>query len=260
MGKKVGIIGYGRLGRFLVERIEKEPGLSLAFVHDIDEAKLTDFGPGLAVRNLDEAKQREADLVVEVVNTDWVLRYAPSVLEFSDLLIASVAAFAHEGLKEHLDQVARKCKKRYYIPQGGIVGLDGLRTARDVIDEVRITTTRPPEGFHLRGEVPLIETRKILFQGSARQACREYPKDVNFFAATALNGLGFDRTCALIIADPEAKHLTHTLEVKGPGLLWKIEVSKRSHSLGNIKGGFVPESLFGSIKRICLQDYGMTLL
>jgi aspartate dehydrogenase len=75
-----------------------------------------------------------------------------------------------------------------------------------------------------------------------------------------LNGLGFDKTQASIIADPNAEIITHTVEVKGPGLLWNIEVSKLSRSLDRIKGGFVPESLFGAIKRICCRDYGITLV
>jgi aspartate dehydrogenase len=196
-----------------------------------------------------------ADLIVEVVSSEWVGRYAPFVLEFSDLLIASVVAFAEEGLKERLDAVAKVHKTHYYVSHGGIIGLDGVRDGSEIIDKVRITTIRPQEGYGLKER---ISKRTVLYEGTARKACQLYPRNVNIHASLALHGLGFDKTHSTVIADPAARIFRHIIEVEGQGLAWKIDVQSRS--LGGKYGPYVAESFFQTIKRICTEEPGMKLV
>jgi aspartate dehydrogenase len=255
MTKKIGIVGYGTLGSYLVSKIKEEKDLHVEFVFDVDKDRLSGLGDSLVLDSMEEAKERGADLIVEVASSEWVGRFAPLVLEFADLLIVSVAAFAEEGRKEILGAVAKAHETHYYISHGAVLGLDGVRDGKEIIEDVRITTIRPQEGYGLKER---ISKRTVLYEGPARKACQLFPRNVNIHASLALHGLGFDKTHSTVIADPEASVIRHILEVKGRGLAWKIEVQGKP--LGERTTAYVPVSVFQTVKRICSQEYGMILI
>ena len=126
MAKKIGVVGYGAIGSYLVDRIHEDKTLNLAFVYDIDKDRLSNLDDSLVLDSMEKARERETDLIVEVAHAEWVKSFAPSVLEFTDLLILSVTAFAEEDLQEKLDKVAKANNTIYYISHGGLVGLDGV--------------------------------------------------------------------------------------------------------------------------------------
>lgn len=255
MAKRVGIIGYGTIGSYLYKRIREEKDLAVEFVCDVVKEKTLTLPPFLVVTSLEEARARGADLIVEVAGQEWVKRYGSVVLEFSDLFIASAGAFAEPGLQERLESVAQAHRTRFYVSHGAIIGLDGVRDGREVIEEVKITTVRPQEGYGLKER---LSKRIILYEGPTRKACQLFPHNVNIHASLALHGLGFDRTHSTVVADPESKVMKHHIEIRGQGLKWQIEVE--SKPLGDRTGAYVPESIFQTVKRICLQKYGMNLI
>jgi len=255
MGKKIGIIGYGTIGAYLVGKIKKDADLSLAFVFDTDSGKLSGLDEDLVLSSIDEARKRKADLVVEVADAECVTTMAPFVLQFSDLLVVSVTAFAEQGLMEKLDAVAMRHRTRYYVSHGAIVGLDGVKDGKELIDEAHITTIRPQEGYGLEEE---LKSRTVLYDGPTRGACRRFPKNVNIHASLALHGLGFDRTHSTVIADPEATVMEHIIDIRGRGLAWKIEVQGKP--LGERTAAYVPVSVFQTLRRICSEECGMTLI
>ena len=55
----------------------------------------------------------------------------------------------------------------------------------------------------------------VVFEGSAREAVKLFPQNVNVAAAISLAGIGFDRTRVKVIADPKATRNHHTLTVSG---------------------------------------------
>ena len=120
MGKRIGIVGYGLIGSYLVRQINLDKDLSMAFVHDVDAQKLSELNPSLVIGSIEEAKERKADLIVEVANSHWVEQVAPVVLEFADLLIVSVSALATEGLPERLNAIATTNETRFYVSHGAI--------------------------------------------------------------------------------------------------------------------------------------------
>ena len=72
-------------------------------------------------------------------------------------------------------------------------------------------------------------------------------------------GLGFDRTRSKIIADPNAKMMSHVIEVTGAGLRWKMQVESVPAGAGSVSGLYTPESAYQTAKRICLEDAGFQL-
>ena len=97
MIKRIGIIGYGTIGSYLVRKIGLEKDLSVGFVFDVVKEKLSALPPSLVIASLEDARERKPDLVVEVAGQEWVKQNASVVLEFADLFIASAGAFVSQG-------------------------------------------------------------------------------------------------------------------------------------------------------------------
>jgi aspartate dehydrogenase len=85
-----------------------------------------------------------------------------------------------------------------------------------------MTTRKPPRALvgapYLDAHgIPLDALREatVVFDGSAREACRGFPANVNVAAAVSLAGIGPDRTRVRIVADPAIARNTHDIEVIG---------------------------------------------
>jgi aspartate dehydrogenase len=120
-------------------------------------------------------------------------------------------------------ELARQTGSRIYVPSGAIVGLDGLKGAAiGHIAAVTMITRKPPKA--LAGAPFVVEHRIDLhgfteptqiFEGSAREACRGFPANVNISAALSLAGIGADRTRLRILVDPKGTRNVHDIEVVG---------------------------------------------
>jgi len=138
-------------------------------------------------------------------------------------MVMSTGALIDEDLFRKISRIAKKQGRKVYVPSGAIVGLDNIKAAVvRPIEEVILVTRKPPQSFE---GAPLIVKRRInlsqldkpllLFEGSAREAVKLFPKNVNVSASLSLAGIGPDRTKVRIIADPKAENITHEIHVKG---------------------------------------------
>jgi aspartate dehydrogenase len=122
----------------------------------------------------------------------------------------------------HLVDEARRTGARILVPTGALLGLDAVRAvAEGPVESVTIKTRKPPKG--LAGAPYLVANNismdgvtapMLVFKGSAREAIKGFPANVNVAVALSLAGIGPDRTTIEIWADPGVTRNTHTIEVK----------------------------------------------
>ncbi|MCX8995941.1 DUF108 domain-containing protein [Rhizobiaceae bacterium BDR2-2] len=242
---KIGIIGGGTIAGAIVEHVQ---GAGLAdveyvLVSSLGKPRGMQLPAGILLDDVEEALGRDVDLVVEAAMPDVLASLAPRILRRSSLCGFSCTALADPSTEAAIQEAATAAGFRYYVPHGAILALDGLADGREVIDTVVITTTKSGKSFGLAEDVS-----GVVFEGSAREACRLFPRNVNVHAAVSLAGIGFDRTQSRIVAVPGKAAMEHRIEIKGKGLEWDLRVS--SQSLGGVTGSYTPVSAAGSVKRI----------
>ena len=109
------------------------------------------------------------------------------------------------------------------MPSGAICGLDGVKSAMmGRVDRVTLITRKPPHGFQgapyiLEHNIDLnsIHEETILFQGSAKEAIRGFPQNVNVAIALSFAGIGPEKTRVRIVCSPQYKANSHEIEVEG---------------------------------------------
>jgi aspartate dehydrogenase len=112
----------------------------------------------------------------------------------------------------------------FFISQKSKTGVDAIVSASaGRIDEVRLTTTKNPRSLkgsrdYLAGkgiDIDNLAERTVIFDGTAREAVKAFPKNINVAATISIAGIGFERTSITVIADPEAERTERHIEVRG---------------------------------------------
>jgi len=230
--RKIAIIGCGAIGSVLARAIDSgEAGdAELSMVYDLQLKRAKGLAKGLKsepriARSVAEVcEDKHVDLVIEAASQVAVEQYSVNVLKSGkDLMVMSVGAFSDEGLFEEVRKAAKEGGCRLYIPSGAILGVDGIRAAiRPGIDEVLLTTRKPPANL---AKVKYVREKKfdlsdlrvplVVFEGSAREAVKAFPKSVNVAATLSLAGLGLDKTKVRVVADPSVDRNVHVIRVRG---------------------------------------------
>src|SRR4029079_12037605 len=113
-------------------------------------------------------------------------------------------------VNEHLIALARQHGGQIVVPTGALLGLDAVTAAAEgEIHSVRMVTRKPVRG--LAGAPYLVEhnidIEKIteplqIVDGTAREAAKGFPANLNVAVALSLAGIGPDRTRLEIWAAP----------------------------------------------------------
>lgn len=219
---KVGIIGCGTIGTALAKALSHE------FRHEAELAYLCDRRPDKAdrLRKILSRKIRivsierliqQSDLVIEAASAKVSAEIAKKALrQGKDVLIMSVG-----GLSPLTP--GGRGRGKLWIPSGALAGLDGLLAAREGrLRRVKLVTTKPPATLR---EAPYFKRRKFpalngakarcLFRGTALQAVRAFPQNINVAAALSLAGLGPRRTHVEIWTSPFVRTNRHEIWVEG---------------------------------------------
>jgi aspartate dehydrogenase len=222
---RLAVAGLGAIGLEVVRKVDAGglPGIELVAVaaRDADKArsKLAGLRNPPALVELGALPER-ADVVVECIPSAQFRAVAEPTLKAGRIFMPlSVGA-----LLDNFDLVdlARAHGGRIVVPSGAILGLDAIRAvAEGNIASVQIVTRKPPRG--LEG-APLLQARGqsleglkqplLLFSGTAREAAKGFPANLNVSVAVSLAGIGPDRTRIEVWADPAVSRNTHTVIVK----------------------------------------------
>lgn len=227
--KRIGLLGCGAIGTQIAYAIDtgKIPGV-LTHIYDNSKDAAIELvsklhNKPLIVENSHLLSSNPIDIIVEAASQDAVRDVALSVLQNKrDLMIMSVGALLDESIYDVLSDACNHFKKTIYLPSGAIAGLDGLKSVKDELESLSITTTKHPRSlkgakFFETSEINLdtIDSSTIIFEGTAKEAVSMFPANINVAALLSLCGMGSEKTIVKIIADPDTDKNTHHIEAKG---------------------------------------------
>ena len=235
---RVGVIGVGSIGRYLVGSIRAGQAGAAHVVglaaRPGSEARLAEVAASAGCPWTTDALALVAekpDIVVEAASQAAVRQYAVPLLEAGiDVLVMSGGALADSALMARVAEAAEANGGRVHVPAGAIGGLDVLRAAALAgLDEVTLVTSKAPRA--LAGapffdthpvDLDAIRERTVIFEGSAAEAVRLFPANVNVAAALSLAGIGTERTRMQVVADPTLDRNVH--EVFGRGAFGEMRL------------------------------------
>jgi aspartate dehydrogenase len=196
---RLGIIGCGAIGTDVAKAADAMDDIEKIYLHDINPAaakKLCSLMKKASIKTVEEA----------------VVQYAAPVLEAGkDLIIMSIGSLFDDTLRKKLEDIARKQNRKIYLPSGAVCGIDGVLAANiEKLDSVTLVTTKPPASLGRS-----VEERTVIFKGNARDAVKQFPKNINVAACLSLAGVGFDETKVEIVADPVETRISHKILAHG---------------------------------------------
>ena len=234
MTKYIALIGCGTIGKEIAYAVDSGKIKDASIVSLLDKIK----GAGEELlSNLHNSKPhaysdfvefvsspsfRDADVVVEAASQDAVNGFCKTILEKGkSLIIMSVGALADQRLWSELQDRAIRNRGRIYVPTGAIAGIDAIRSVKDLIESVTLTTTKSPKAlvgapfFDSESDLIKLNEKTLIYEGDANDAVKKFPSNVNIAAVLGLAGLGIENTKVKIIVDPTTDRNNHDITVKG---------------------------------------------
>jgi aspartate dehydrogenase len=231
---RVAIGGLGAIGRVLARKLtDGIPGIELACAAAGDKAKARDW---LSQQRIDcpvvefEEFPERADLAIECAPAAVIDRICRPMLEAGkQVMVLSCGALLP---RPELIDLAKARGGAIIVPTGALLGLDAVAGANEgTIQSVRMITRKPPNGLvgapHLvknNISVEGLNTAKLVFSGTAREAAAGFPANVNVVAALSLAGIGPDRTTIEIWADPAVTRNCHSIEVESDSARFSLSI------------------------------------
>ncbi|MBN2453455.1 MAG: DUF108 domain-containing protein [Candidatus Omnitrophica bacterium] len=203
---------------------ELSDSFELTALCDLDAGRIDELNHSLKksveALSIDELISR-SDLVVEASSARVSADIVRGCIESGKAcLVMSVGGLL--GKEELLAKAAEK-GVRIYVPSGALCGVDALKAASaGKIESVTLTTRKPPKGlagapYLERNNIDIMAIRKetIVFEGSAEEAVKAFPANVNVSAVLSLAGIGAGKTRVRIVSSPEYTRNIHEVEITG---------------------------------------------
>uniref|UniRef100_H2Z9T7 Aspartate dehydrogenase domain-containing protein n=1 Tax=Ciona savignyi TaxID=51511 RepID=H2Z9T7_CIOSA len=225
---KVGVIGYGSLGQYLVDFIEKSEEMELEFIWNRSKDKLGRFGKELILENLTDLSKKSANLIVEVAHPNITREFGELILSVADFFIGSPTALSDQKTENALRKAADEYKHGLYVPSGAFWGAQDIQkmAKSGSLSALKVTMTKHPSAFRLCSEELIGLNKKamvapepvVLYEGPVRDLCPIAPNNVNTMAAAAIaaSNLGFDQVIGCLKADQTSLDW-HIVEVEVTG-------------------------------------------
>ena len=262
---KIGLMGCGAIGSEVAAAVaQKRAGdarLVALFDQDAERAAALARQLSLSVPiHSDVAGFLAApglEMVVECASPGAVKAHAEAVLSGGkDLLMVSSGALTDTALFRRLAALSRERGRRLIIPAGALGGIDAIRAARDSLEEVVLTTTKPPRGLagapgFREWESREITEAQVIFDGSALEAIKLFPANVNVGATLSLAGLGPERTRVRVVADPGSPGNVHEIYARGDSGVMRFTLENRPHDRNPRTSYLAVLSLLETLRGAC---------
>jgi aspartate dehydrogenase len=217
---KIAIIGHGAIAQYVRAKL---PDLKIEEVAEIVRPSKETSVAGATPKISDlQALPAKPNLIVDCGGHAALKAHGAAALEMGiDVLTVSLGALADPTLEAALNAAATRGNARLHLATGAIGGLDALRGASvGNITSVSYLGRKPPAGWLGSPAETTIDLDAIVeptahFEGTARDAALQYPKNANVAAAVAFSGIGLDATKVTLIADPTVSSNIHEVHVAG---------------------------------------------
>ncbi|HKY79936.1 MAG TPA: aspartate dehydrogenase domain-containing protein [Sphingobium sp.] len=278
--RKVAIVGYGRLGRYLADKIAKDPAVSsimeLAFLWNRSPEKFEGADvPGVPCLTGDvdqafadylERNPGGVDLIVEASHPDISKQSGALFLRHADYLITSVTALADRAVASGLIDAARASGRRIFVPTGAGWGVQDIvkmdRSGR--LEGLSVTMEFHVDSLNLKGRLAdAVAAYKAdsgnreavtLYEGSIGELAELAPNNVNTMTCLWLAAASLDpdaMTCRLIAQKEDDAH-SQVIDVHGPN---GFHVSTRRYNPAR-KGAVTGDETFNSFLMSLLSAHG----
>jgi aspartate dehydrogenase len=204
--KTVGLIGCGAIGTVLAEAIERKlVKCDELIVFDVAMAKAEQLKralnfPVTIVNSFDALLDRKPTVIVEAASQQAAKEYVPKIVAAGiEVIVMSTGALLDLAVD----------LKRVHVPSGAIGGLEAISSAALAgIDEVVLASRKNPKAFEKINTTP-----EIVYEGSAEDAARKFPKAMNVAATLALT-VKPAKVKVQVISDPAVTRNTHEIKLK----------------------------------------------
>lgn len=246
--RRLGILGYGNIAATLLDilardgraRFEQVAILARPGASERADARLRTAAEVIAEEvtiheTADAFLAARPDLAVECATHDVVRETVPEILKAGcETVVVSVGAFADADTAARIEDAAALGRTRTVLVPGAIGGVDALAAARIAgIETLVYSGRKPPAAW--KGtpaekllDLDAITSETVFFEGNARQAATDYPKNANVAATLALAGPGFERTEVRLIADPGISANVHEYEVRSQSVNFTIQLTGKA--------------------------------
>ena len=225
----IGLLGCGAIGRALALAVDEGivGGAKLVALFDQDSRNARNLLQRLssspkATASFDDFMATEGlSLVVEAASQEAVRQHGAAVIAGGKhLLIMSTGSLLDAHLFSELSDLTRQTGCRIFVPSGAVGGIDAIRASRDTLEEVVLTTRKPPQSLMDTAStdgntLKDIASATVVFEGNALEAVKRFPFNINVAATLSLAGIGPEKTKVRIIADPNAKGNIHEVYAAG---------------------------------------------
>lgn len=224
---QIGLVGCGNIGSALAEALQSKfsETVRLKYIsdrHPHQILKLRKQFKSLRLKTVSVTDLvKKSDFVIEAASVNASEQLVPLVLKANkQILVMSVGGLVKI---KRLDQLLKRSKGRVFIPSGGIAGIDAVLAAKvGGIQSVQITTRKPLKslkqapfflGLGFLGKK--MKRPKLIFQGNALSAIKNFPENVNVAATLSLAGIGPKKTKVKIFTSDSYRFNVHEIEIRG---------------------------------------------
>jgi aspartate dehydrogenase len=231
------LIGYGAMGRTIASGVANDERIRITHVLEHPSlAKSLQEKLGSAMKVLSSLDQLDAsiDCAVECAGHEAVKAHVPAVLKRGiDVILVSMGSLSEPGLAEMLESAAKEGNAQLMLVPGAVAGIDALAAAKPYgLDSVLYTGRKPPVGWkdtpaEKVTNLDTLKTAVTIFEGTAREAARLFPKNANVAATIGIAGVGLDATRVRLIADPGVDRNVHSLRAEGAFGLLEMTIANK---------------------------------